>query len=144
MARQFGQYSPAVPLGTTWNESLVLEDEHGAPNDITGYAVRAQIRVSVPSVASGQATDTPVVELTTAGFYEEGEAPTWPVVEAFEIPNGDDGLIVLELDPANTWLLSPDNGRRKLYWDIRLVNKETGVIVPVVTGKVPVIPAVTV
>jgi len=27
MARQFGSYSPSVPLGITWEESLVLEDE---------------------------------------------------------------------------------------------------------------------
>ena len=29
MARTFGTYSPVVPLGTTWEESLVLEDADG-------------------------------------------------------------------------------------------------------------------
>lgn len=43
MARTFGTYSPVVPLGTTWEESLVLEDADGMPIDITGYDVRAQL-----------------------------------------------------------------------------------------------------
>lgn len=142
MARQFGTYSPSVPLGITWEESLMLDDEVGAPVDLTGYAVRAQLRDAVPVVASGVAAADPVLELTTAGYY--ATPPAWPVVEGFSVPTPANGTILLAVPAAETWTASPTNARRKLVWDVRLVNKTTGYSIPVVQGSVLLLQARTI
>lgn len=142
MARQFGDYSPAVPLGITWEESLVLEDETGAAIDLTGYAVRAQLRDAVPVVAAGVAASDPVLELTTAGYYTT--LPAWPVVEGFTVPTPTNGTILLAVSPADTWKASPTNARRKLVWDVRLVNITTSYSIPVVQGSVLMLQARTI
>lgn len=142
MARQFGTYSPCVPLGITWEESLVLEDETGAPIDLTGYAVRAQLRDAIPVVAGGMAATDPVLELTTAEYYTT--LPTWPVVEGFSVPTPADGTILLAVPGPDTWAASPTNARRKLVWDVRLVNKTTGYSIPVVQGSVLMLQARTI
>lgn len=144
MARQFGSYSPAVPLGITWEESLVLEDESGAAIDLTGYAVRAQLRDAVPVVddLSGEAVTDPVIEVTTPGYYTD--PPAWPLVEGFSVPTPADGTILLTVAPDDTWKCSPDNAKRKLVWDIRLVNTITAYAIPVVSGKVSMLPGVTI
>ena len=142
MARQFGNYSPAVPLGVTWEESLVLEDEAGTPIDLTGYDVRAQLRLAVPAVAAGVADTDPVLELTTAGYY--GTPPAWPVVQGFTVPEPTNGTIVLTVPASDTWTISPTNAKRKLVWDMRLVNKATGYAIPVVQGAVSALPARTI
>ena len=141
MARTFGSYSPVVPLGTTWEETLVLEDADGMPIDITGYDVRAQLYDMQPSRVAGAPAPAPVLEVTTQGYYIV--APAWPVFEGFSIPNGDDGRIVLRLDAADTWIASPDNAKRKLLWDIRLID-DTGYTIPVVAGAVVFLPARTI
>lgn len=97
MARTFGSYSPVVPLGTTWEETLVLEDADGMPIDITGYDVRAQLYSVQPARVAGEPDPVPVLELTTPDFYLV--APAWPVFEGFSIPNGDDGRIVVTAPP---------------------------------------------
>jgi hypothetical protein len=144
MARQFGSYSPAVPLGLTWEETLVLTDDAGTAIDLTGYAVRAQLRDEVPVVddVSGEPLTDPVMELTSAGYY--ATAPAWPVVEGFSIPTPADGTMLLAVPADDTWTLSPDNAKRKLVWDVRLVNPDTGYAIPVVQGKVTLLPARTV
>jgi hypothetical protein len=144
MARQFGSYSPAVPLGITWEESLVLEDETGAAIDLTGYAVRAQLRDAVPVVDAdtGAAVTDPMIEVTTPDYYTV--LPAWPVVEGFSVPTPANGTILLAVAPADTWTCSPDNAKRKLVWDIRLVNDSTGYAIPVVNGKVSMLPGVTI
>lgn len=142
MARQFGSYSPAVPLGVTWEESLTLQDETGAPIDLTGYAVRAQLSKAVPALAAGVATPAPVFELTTPGYYDV--APAWPVIEGFSIPDPTNGTILLAVSAADTWLASPSNAKAKYVWDIRLVNSETGYAIPVVSGGVAFLPARTI
>lgn len=92
MARQFGHYSLIVPLGATWEESLILEDANGSPVDLTGYDVVAQLHAERPArdpEDGGPATD-PVLEITTVGFHD-----TVPnhVVEGFVVDdprvNGD-------------------------------------------------------
>jgi hypothetical protein len=144
MARQFGSYSPAVPLGITWEESLVLEDENGTAIDLTGYAVRAQLRDAVPVVdaVTGAAVTVPVIEVTTQAYYTV--VPAWPVVEGFSVPTPANGTILLAVAPADTWKCSPNNAKRKLVWDIRLVNTSTGYAIPVVNGKVSMLPGVTI
>lgn len=144
MARQFGSYSPIVPLGVTWEESIELADENGDAIDITGYAVRAQLREAIPEVDpdTGAALAVPVLELTTASYY--ATAPTWPVFEAFTVPTPTNGTILLTVEAGDTWTGSPDNAKRKLVWDIRLVNPSTGYAIPVVLGKVTFTPARTV
>lgn len=140
MARTFGTYSPVVPLGTTWEESLVLEDADGTPIDITGYSVRAQLHEKLPVRAGGGSPDPePLFELTTPGFY--GVPPGWPVIEAFDVPIGTDGAINLRVD--DTWVASPTNTKRKLMWDIRLVDG-SGYTIPVVSGAVVFLPARTI
>lgn len=141
MARTFGTYSPVVPLGTTWEESLVLEDADGTPINITGYDVRAQLYSMRPVRVAGEPDPLPVLELTTPAFYVT--APAWPVFEGFSIPEGDDGRILLRLDAADTWTASPDNTKRKLLWDVRLVDA-SGYTIPVVTGAVVFLPARTI
>ena len=144
MARQFGSYSPAVPLGLTWEETLVLEDEAGTPIDLTGYAVRAQLREAVPVVdpLTGLPLDVPVLEVTTAGYY--AVMPAWAVVEGFSVPTPADGTILLAVPAPETWTASADNTKRKLVWDVRLVNPATDYAVPVVNGKVTLLPGVTI
>lgn len=143
MARQFGSYSPAVPLGLTWEETIVLEDAGGTPIDLTGYAVRAQLREAVPVIdETGQPLDVPVIELTTAGYY--ATMPAWPVVEGFSVPTPTNGTLLLAVPAPDTWVASADNAKRKLVWDVRLVNPDTGYAIPVVQGKVTLLPAVTV
>ena len=141
MARTFGYYSPAVPLGTTWEETLVLEDADGMPIDITGYDVRAQLYSMQPVRMAGEPDPVPVLELTTPAFYTT--APAWPVFEGFSIPDGGDGRMLLRLDAADTWVASPDNAKRKLLWDVRLVDG-TGYTIPVVAGAVVFLPARTI
>lgn len=141
MARSFGSYSPAVPLGVTWEETLVLEDADGTPIDLTGYAVHAQLRAVVPGRASGVATTDPVLELTSADFY--ATPPSWPVVEGLEIATPANGTITLSVATADLWTASPDNAKRKLYWSIVLVNPDTTYAIPVVQGKVSFLPART-
>lgn len=142
MARQFGTYSPSVPLGITWEESLLLEDETGAAIDLTGYAVRAQLRDAVPAVAAGVAATDPVLELTTAGYY--ATLPAWPVVEGFSVPTPTNGTILLAVSSVDTWTGSPTNARRKLVWDVRLVNTSTDYSIPVVQGSVLMLQARTI
>lgn len=144
MARQFGQYSPVVPLGTTWEDSIQLTDENNVAIDITGYAVRAQLRVAIPKVdpATGKALADPVIEFTTAAYY--ATAPAWPVYESFSVPAPTNGTILLAAAPPITWVCSPDNAKRKLVWDVRLVNPATGYTIPVVWGKPTFLPARTV
>lgn len=142
MARTFGTYNPAVPLGTTWEESLILEDANGNAINITGFDVRAQLHEAVPGRAGSEALPVPVLELTTEDFYST--APAWPVLEAFSVPTGTDGRILLRVEADDTWLASPGNTKRKMQWDIRLVNKATGYVIPVVSGVVAFLPARTV
>ncbi|MDN5939262.1 MAG: hypothetical protein L0H83_11445 [Salinisphaera sp.] len=136
MAKQFGAYSPAVPLGLPWGETIQLVDENGVAVDITGYAVRAQLREAIPVRvdATGIAVKAPVLEITTTGYY--GTPPAWPVVEAFTVSaTPTDGTFTLAMDADDTWTASPTNAKRKLVWDIQLVNA-SGYGIPVVQGKV--------
>jgi hypothetical protein len=141
MARQFGAYSPKVPLGTTWEESLVLEDADGNVIDLTGYDVVAQLHTSPPSrnEETGAGSE-PVLEITTAGFYD---TPEDYVVEGFSVPDPDDGTILLLVAPEDFWRVSPANRRAKLVWSIMLVN-DVGYTIPVVAGKVAFLPNNTV
>jgi hypothetical protein len=52
--------------------------------------------------------------------------------------------MLLAVPADDTWTLSPDNAKRKLVWDVRLVNPDTGYAIPVVQGKVTLLPARTV
>lgn len=141
MARTFGEYSPAVQLGVTWEESIVIEDETFAAVDLTGYSAYAQLRAVVPATdpVTGDATTDPVLELTTPGYY--GTPPAWPTFEALSIPAPTDGTILLRLDVDDLWTASPANAKRKLVWSIVLVNTITGYAIPVVQGKVIVLQA---
>jgi hypothetical protein len=144
MARTFGNYNPVVPLLTTWEESLVLEDETGTAINLTGYDVRAQLRSTVPATdpATHAATTDPLLELTTSGYYSV--APAWPVYAGFTIPTPANGTILLSVPYANFRIVSPTNTKTKLFWDLRLVNKSTSYTIPVVSGKVAFTPATTV
>ncbi|GEM_PF-4461266 len=144
MARQFGNYSPAVPLGVTWEESLQILDDANLPVDLTGYAVRAQLRESAPLVdaVSGTPISDPIFEITSTGFY--AVSPVWPVVEGFSVPVPSNGTILLSVAGADTWKGSPTNIKTKLRWSLVLVNPVTKYAIPVVSGKVAFLPADTV
>lgn len=141
MARTFGQYSPAVPLGVTWEESILIEDEDCTPVDLTGYSVYAQLRDTAPvtNPQTGAATTAPVIELTSAGYY--ATPPAWPIFTALSIPTPANGTVMVKLDVDDLWMASPSNAKRKLAWSIVLVNVDTGYAIPVVQGKVTLLPA---
>lgn len=136
MARTFGTYNPAVPLGVTWEETLQLTDAADDPIDLTGYGAQAQLRDELPVVDDGDAPP-PVLELTTLGYYD---APAGYVVEAITIPSPTDGRILIRVSVADLVLASPTNAKRKLRWELRLVNDD-GYAIPVVGGKVVFLPA---
>lgn len=142
MARQFGNYSPKVPLGTTWEESLVLEDFNGDPIDLTGYDVVAQLHLVFPArdPSTGALLDEPLLEITTPGFHV---TPPDYSVEGFSVPTPADGTILLSLAPDVVWSLSPSNSKQKLFWSVLLVN-DVGYTIPVVTGKVTMLTNATV
>lgn len=144
MAATYGSYSPVVPLDITWQETIQLLQPNGAtPVDLTGLDVRIQLRSAVPTVAGSVQTPTPTLEFTTPGYY--GVAPAWPKYEDVTIPSPTNGTIILNADSTHfSAIVSPTNAKVKMYWEIKLVNKITGYIQPVVNGKVVFLPAVTI
>lgn len=145
MAREFGRYSPNVSMAINWEETFQLfEDEaETTPLDITGFDVRAQIRTTKdPVVVSGVAPN-PLLEITTAGFYSP--PPAWPVIEAFEVVDEANGIISLNASKLDIrQYVSPTNAKKVLFWEILLVNKDTGADAPVVRGRPKFNPATTV
>ena len=141
MARTFGSYSPSVPLGLTWEESIALDDENGDAVDLTGYDVVVEIYAAQPvrDPDTGLATVEPVLQITTADYH--AEAPDWDVSEGASIPTPANGTILLAVEPADVWLLSPTNEKTKLFWAIILVNPDTDYRIPVVSGMVSVTPS---
>ncbi len=131
MARTFGEYSPDVPLNTTWEEELVLADEDDVPLDLTGYEARAQLRTSK------DAPGPPVFSLSSVGA-----GATLSVQ-----PGGQIGLLALAVPRTQVMALSPNNAKRKLVWDIELYIPGTGgaddYVIPAVQGKVNLLPRAT-
>lgn len=144
MARTFGQYSPIVPLGVTWDEDLILQDVDGNPVNLTGYSARAQFYEDMPirDPVTGEPVVPPIAELTTAGVYVE--SPGWPFFESLSIPAPLTGEVLSSLDLADLWCFSQDNEKRKLFWSLVLVNEDTGTALPVVEGKAIFLPARTI
>lgn len=134
MARQFGTYSPVVPLGVTWEEELILTDEDDAPVDLTGYSLVVQLREDVPEIDidTGEPTTDPVFEITSAAFYDD--PPAWPVFAVAAIV-AVDGNIKWLLPIEDLWTASPDNAKRKLVWAVVLAKKADGYAIPCVEGK---------
>lgn len=143
MARQFGDYSPSVPLGVTWEESFTLEDADGNAVDITGYDIVAFLMAAKPgrTAGTGAITPEPVAALTTAGYYNV--APAWDVIEAFTVTSAAGGAFTLRVEADDLWTLSPTNAKTKLFWSIVLVNG-SGYMIPVIAGRVALLPATTV
>lgn len=141
MARQFGNYSPAWPLGTTIEETFVFEDEDGEPVDLTDCAVRMQIRAdeTLRDPVTGQGA-APVLELTSdAELYPVGFS-AWPVIECLTVGESDptDGTIVLSLPADDTWTLSPTNEKVKLVFDIEIISGND--VIPLLRGKITASP----
>jgi hypothetical protein len=136
MARTFGSYSPVVPLGVTWEEDIILEDEDGNPLDLTGYDARWQFYAAMPvrDVDTGIATVAPIAEITTAGHYVT--PPTWPVFEGAVIVDPPTlGEYTHRVDVADLWTFSPTNLKAKCFGALVLVNPDTGYAIPVVEGR---------
>lgn len=145
MAREFGKYSPCVSLAINWEETFQLfEDEaETTPLDITGFAVRAQIRPTKDPIIVGGVVPDPLLEITTAGYYSP--APDWPVIEAFTVTDAPNGIINLAAAKGDVRTnLSPTNIKQVLFWQVLLVNKDTGEDAPVVIGRPKFNPAITV
>lgn len=140
MARQFGIYNPAVPLGTTWEEQFAYEDAAG-PVDLTGFDVRAQFYSEQPVRLAGDPDPDPVFEITTPGYYVT--PPIWPLIEGFDISGATDGRITLSATVEEVWLASPENTKAKLRWSVTLVEKGTGYTLPFLSGAVVFLPART-
>jgi hypothetical protein len=143
MANEFGEYSPEVPLGTTWREVFRFLDDAGAPVDLTGFVVRSQVRAAevLRDPDTGLGDSDPLMELITdASLYSP--APAWPLHEAFELgldedtPDPTDGYIRQRVEAADTWALSPTNVLALLFWDIELVDPDdTNCVIPLVEGR---------
>lgn len=144
MARQFEEYSPGVPLGVTWEDQIILQDENGDPVDLTGYAVRAQFYVSrsLRDPNTGAPLTPPVIEIVSEDFYTT--LPTWPVIEAVSIPAPTTGTITLRVEVQDLWRFAPRNDKQKYEWSLLLVNPSSGYAIPVVYGKPVFLPAVTI
>jgi hypothetical protein len=135
MARNYGSYSPVIPVNVAWEESIELTDEDDVAIDLTGYDVRAQIYADYPvrDPDTGLAETEPVLELTTADYY--AVAPAWPVVEGWSVPTPTNGILLLQVLVEDLWQLNETNQRRIQYvWDVQLVN-DAGYSIPVVSGK---------
>lgn len=145
MARQYGSYSPAIPLGITWVELLILEDDDGNLVDISDFELRCQFYDDLPTrdTATGFATTDPVFEIISSGA-DYSTAPVWPVYEAITLPGtGTDGEILIELDVDDLWTASPSNAKRRLRWELQLWDPVTDETLPVVQGKCTFLPATT-
>jgi hypothetical protein len=140
MAKQFGTYNPVVQLGVTWDEALTLTDPDGTAVDLTGLKVRAQLRAEYPARDGASSTPAPVLEVTTAGYY--GTAPSWTVLEGFTVATPANGTITLKVNVDDLWVLSPTNAKTKYRWSV-VLDGGVGNTVPVVSGIVSVLPAVT-
>jgi hypothetical protein len=140
MARTFGSYNPVVPLGVTWEETLQLTDADGDPIDLTGYGAQAQLRERTAVLVEGEDPEAPVLELVTAGLHDT--PPAWPVVEAITIASPATGTLTIRVEVDELTPASPTNTKRKLLWELRLIN-EAGYAIPVVNGKVVFLPACT-
>jgi hypothetical protein len=146
MAREFANYSPVVPLGTTWEESLRFLDEDGEPVDLTDCDVRAQIRAEevLRDPNTGLGDSAPLLEvITDAALYPS--APAWPLIEGFTVgidpeapdtPDPTNGYVGLRVDADDTWHLSPTNERAKRLWDVEILDEADEAVIPLVTGKV--------
>lgn len=134
MARQFGKYSPRVPLGTTWEEAMILEDAESNPIDLTGYKVIAQLYYTDPlrDPTTGKPLEEPILEITTPGFHVE--KPTYSV-EGFSIPDPTTGEILLTVDHNDFWHVSPTNEYIEYVWAVMLVGVGD-YRVPVIRGTV--------
>jgi len=145
MAREFGTYNVTVPMGVTWEESITLTDANGVAINLTGYDIRAQIRTERRPERdddTGLAVNDPVMEITTVDYYDSD--PAWTLVEGFVNDDPTSGTFTMTVAAVDTWGLSPDNSKLKLYWDIRLVNTVTGYSIPVVAGSVTALPGTTI
>lgn len=139
MARTFGTYGDLeVPLGVTWPEDILLLDSAGDPIDITDFHIRSQFHAERPirDPDTGEATVPPVFEMTTPGYYgatpPQVPVPSWPVFEAWAEPTTPVNRLLLDLPAEDTWTASPTNERVRLYFDIRIKNKTTGAVLPIV------------
>lgn len=143
MPREFGKYNPQIPLGVDWEDSFTLIGDDGQPVDLTGYDVHAQIRRVLPQLVNMVANVDPLFEITTPSFYTT--SPAWPVVEGFRIPDPVTGQIFLHVPALDTYKGSPTNVIQETVWDIRLVGRGTGYVIPVVKGdKLTFVPGATV
>ena len=132
-------------MAINWEETFQLfEDEaETTPLDITGFAVRAQIRPTRDPILISGVAPPPLLEITTAGFYSP--APAWPVIEAFTVTDAANGIINLNASKADILTnVSPTNAKKILFWQVLLVNKDTGADAPVVVGRPKFNPATTV
>jgi hypothetical protein len=152
MSFQFVAFEP--PLGTYWEESLqLLEDDDTTPIALTGYGARMMIRDSKvirPAPTTG-VFPPPLIELYTNGLYTappswpkaEGPAaltaqPSWSglFVDQNAINVATAGTIYIALSPRLLGYLSPNNVKRKLYYDLEIAKPRTGMTVP--TEQVPI------
>lgn len=145
MARSYGTYSPAVPLGINWVESIILDDSEGVAVDISSFELRSQFYDERPvrNEATGFGVADPVFEIITTGAAY-AVAPAWPVYEALTLPGGGvDGEIAIALGVEDLWTASPDNEKRKLFWELQLWNPLTNETLPVVKGSCTFLKATT-
>ncbi len=118
MAKAFGSYSPCVFLSVNWTETIQLftDPNSTSPMDITGFAVRAQLRpTNTPLIDPITGIPAPVLELTTPSFYMS--PPAYPVLPAFTIIDAPNGIIGLEVNADDIIAnVSATSAPQFLFW----------------------------
>lgn len=111
-----------IPLGTTWEETWELQDDTGAPLDLTGYVFRMMLR-------SRDGKDTELLEISS-------------------IPGGDGratvdaltGTVSISVTAADVSALSPSNTKLRTLWDAELyvpgdAPGDSPFVIPVMNGS---------
>ncbi len=121
-----GKYSFNLQRGGTDSRLFRAKSADGQPYSLTGYIVRMQIR-TLDGATGTSTTDTLVLEVAQGAGIDFTANP---------------GEIRLALTPAQTVVLCPDNVRTQLSYGIELFNVGTGEVIPLLQGKVTIVPEV--
>lgn len=121
-----GKYSFNIQRGATDTRLFRAKSADGAPYSLAGYGIRMQIR-TVDGATGTSTTDTLILEVTQGNGIDF---------------TANTGEIRMTFTPAQTLILCPDNVRTQLSYGIELFSVATGDVIPLLQGKVTVVPEV--
>lgn len=103
-----------IPLGTTWEESWALQDDDGAPLDLTGYEFRMMVRAR-------DAAGTLLLTITSEAGPDQRAT-----IDA------EQGTIAIRVDALTVAQLSPTNAKLRTRWDAELFMPSQAPLAPYV------------